>query len=220
MSNFAKDTFFEEFFTKDIKSNSDDESSGSDNDLGKRIMTFGTKPISQSPTKKLSDSESSIDSDGFISMKNEDSDQGEDNEVQQILSQQKDTNIINNWNYSPDSVKDSEWEFAYKILKRMKMKEHWVKTQWKWDDAGLELPDDFTNTLNHAIVSGLVTLTNPVNLELEVYKVICKIPKEEARKMYKLNLHIPSEDWILRSKWSWLTCVPYNDSYNNTEAIV
>ena len=32
--------------------------------------------------------------------------------------------------------------------------------------------------------------------------------------MYKLNLHIPSEDWILRSKWSWLTCVPYNDSYN------
>ena len=88
-----------------------------------------------------------------------------------------DTNVYIDWKYNPKNIKDSEWEFAYKILTTMKLKEHFVKNTWIWDDNA-SIEEDFTNTLKGSILYSLVTLVNPVNLELQVYKVVCKIPKQ------------------------------------------
>lgn len=209
MTTFTKDTFFEDFFT-------DNKTTTPDEDMGKRTLTFGNvnKLNEDCPPYKevISNSESSISSEGFVDVNNSDTEENE--EIKELLKPEeikKDTNILFDWKNSPDNIKNNEWEFAYKILTRMKLKEHWVKTSYQWDNSGLSLPNDFTNTLNHAIVYALVTLIHPVKLTPEVYKVVCKIPKKEARKMYKLNLNIPSQDWILRSKWSWLTCIPYDE---------
>ena len=214
-----KETFFEEFFTKSVNNNIIDSISDSeeDNDMGKRTLTFGTNH-ENIPVKTTYDTDS-ISSTEFKDVA-EDSDQAENDEIKELLQEEElntDTNVFIDWKYNPDNIKDSEWEFAYKILTNMKLKEHFVKTTWNWDNTGDPLQDDFTDTLNSAITYSLVTLVNPVNLELQVYKVVCKIPQKEARKMYKLNLIIPSHDWVLRSNWSWLSCVPY---INDNEATV
>ena len=213
MTTFTKDTFFEDFFTDNKKPTPDKEL---DEDMGKRTLTFGNvnKLNEDCPpyNEAIITSDSSISSDGFVDVN--ESDTGENEEIKELLKPEeitKDTNILFDWKYSTDNIKKNEWEFAYKILNRMKLKEHWVKTSYQWDNTGLSSPNDFTNTLNNAIVYGLVTLIHPVKLTPEVYKIVCKIPQKEARKMYKLNLNIPSQDWILRSKWSWLTCIPYDE---------
>lgn len=215
-----KGTFFEEFFSESINSVPFDNlqhstDSDEDTDMGKRILTFGNNKET-TPSKTTYDSES-ISSSEFKDVA-EDSDQAENDEIKEILQEEfdTDTNVFIDWKYNPDNIKESEWEFAYKILTNMKLKEHFVKTTWNWDN-NLSLQDDFTDTLNSAIVYALVTLVNPVNLQLQVYKIVCKIPKKEARKMYKLNLTIPSHDWVLRANWSWLSCIPYK---NDNEATV
>ena len=223
MTTFTKDTFFDQVFDVAKKAaeaefqglSSDEEVN---NDMGKRHLTFGIKKA-PSPIKL---SESS-DSDDFVSIIDGKSDEELDDEVQEILDPvNKDTNVIFNWNYLPSACRDSEWTFAYQILSRMYLKEHWVKTRWVWDESGGELSKDFTDTLNHAIVYSLVTLINPVTLELEVYKIVCQIPTKEARNMYRSDLVIPSSDWILRSRWAWLSCTPYDEKtkINRAEAIV
>lgn len=214
-----KGTFFEEFFTK---SNSDckqdngwSSSSSEDNDIGTRTLTFGIK---KDENKTTYDTDS-ISSREFQDIEQNSDDGAENDEIKQILQENEptvDTNVYIDWKYNPDNIKDSEWEFAYKILTTMKLKEHFVKNNWIWDQCQ-DIEDDFTNTLNGSILYSLVTLVNPVTLKLEVYKVVCKIPKKQARKMYKLNLSMPSHDWVLRSRWSWLSCVPYK---NDNEATV
>jgi hypothetical protein len=216
MTSFTKDTFFDQVFDS-AKSQLVSSDEDIDNDMGKRHLTFGIKKA-PSPIKL---SESS-DSDDFVSIIDGKSDEELDDEIQEILGPVKDSNVIFNWNYLPSACRDSEWTFAYQILSRMYLKEHWVKTRWVWDESRGELSNDFTDTLNHAIVYSLVTLINPVSLELEVYKIVCKIPTKEARNMYRSDLVIPSADWILRSRWAWLSCSPYDEkiTINRAEAIV
>ena len=220
-----KGTFFEEFFTKSFDEMNNpivtDTIDEEDNDMGKRTLTFGINK--ENISSKTTYDTDSISSTEFKDLKSnseeEDSDQGENDEIQELLKEQEvktDTNVYIDWKYNPDNIKDSEWEFAYKILTTMKLKEHFVKNTWIWDENA-SIEEDFTNTLKGSILYSLVTLVNPVNLELQVYKVVCKIPKKQARKMYKLNLSVPSHDWVLRSNWSWLSCVPYK---NDNEATV
>lgn len=216
MSNFTKDTFFDQIFNKNTMS-SNDTSSDDDNMFGTRTLTFGLKKeLTKQEGNVSSESDSDLNSENFITM--DEDDQGTDDEVQQILDPLKDENVIVNWKYGPETINNYSWEFAYKILNKMKLKEHWVKTKWLWSDT----PDNFNyeiiDTLDGAIVYGLVTLINSVTHDLQVYKVVCKIPKETAKEMYQLNIDLPSPEWILRSKWSWLSCTPY--VVNNEEAIV
>ena len=218
-----KGTFFEEFFAESINSDPFDNlqhstDSEEETDMGKRILTFGNNK--ENNTSKTTYDTDSISSGDFKDIEANPDDEGENDEIKEILKEEEintDTNVYIDWKYNPDNIKESEWEFAYKILNNMKLKEHFVKTTWNWDNTGEPLQDDFTDTLNSAIVYALVTLVNPVNLQLQVYKIVCKIPKKEARKMYKLNLTIPSHDWVLRANWSWLSCVPYK---NDNEATV
>jgi len=213
MSNFVnnKTTFFEYLCSKDDNMNENSE----DDDMGKRILTFG-KDDREDVNKNLSlstCSDSSISSGEFLDIPSNPEDESLNHEIQEICN--KDTNIIMDSYYSPNNLNSNDWEFAYKILTRLKLKEHWVKTNWKWDETGVELSSDFTNTLNSAIVYSLVTLINPTNMLPQIYKVVCVVPKKEAINMYKLNLTVPSYDWVLRSKWSWLSCIPYDDTINN-----
>ena len=214
-------TFFEEFFPESYDTGRDrsvtDSIDEEENDMGKRTLTFGIKK--ENTSSKTTYDTDSISSDDFKDIENNSDDQSENDEIKEILKEEEfdtDTNVYIDWKYNPDNIKENEWEFAYKILTTMKLKDHFVKNTWIWDNnSGIE--EDFTNTLKGSILYALVTLVNPVNLELQVYKIVCKVPKKQARKMYKLNLSIPSYDWVLRSKWSWLSCVPYK---NDNEATV
>tara|TARA_B110000444_G_C18808112_1_gene581074 strand:- start:12 stop:710 length:699 start_codon:yes stop_codon:yes gene_type:complete len=230
-----KDTFFEEFFTTRTKTdifessaNWATDSEEENNDIGTRTLQFGINKTKNPPSNTSSSDTSSTDTDDissigsnyFKNIGNNYDDHEESDEIKEIMKEEEtitDANVYIDWKYSPDNIKESEWEFAYKILNNMKLKEHYVKTTWVWDNNLSFCSDDFTNTLNSAIVYALVTLINPVTLQFQIYKIVCKIPKKEARKMYKLNLNIPSHDWVLRSKWSWLSCVPYK---NDNEATV
>ena len=102
-----------------------------DNDMGKRTLTFGiNKENISSKTTYDTDSISSTEFKDLKSNSEEDSDQGENDEIQELLKEQEvktDTNVYIDWKYNPDNIKDSEWEFAYKILTTMKLKEHFVK---------------------------------------------------------------------------------------------
>ena len=131
-----KGTFFEEFFTKSFDEMNNpivtDTIDEEDNDMGKRTLTFGINK--ENISSKTTYDTDSISSTEFKDLKSnseeEDSDQGENDEIQELLKEQEvktDTNVYIDWKYNPDNIKDSEWELAYKILTTMKLKEHFVK---------------------------------------------------------------------------------------------